>query len=277
MLKFFNKNYLQDPLEEKEIDSTILKSENKEYNYLCKRPDIKKYCDASACTRHVCGITPQEALNLMEAKQGLGNITEYTSVPPIFYETVEVVESEKVKKFIRVEMTGDVLIDKKRWINALAGMGHFPPRAILKLKDAAFIDMQYERLEKIVKEKADEEASEEYEFKALIYDFIRKQTVSFSKEDLLENACYVDKKTSKLDFKLDNLMSYLKTQKINTPRRKVTFQIKHFLKGEKINGSVVNKITNKKVSVPTWRFKSDPDKYEVLGDDAKPVIDYEKN
>ena len=23
-------------------------------------------------------------------------------------------------------------------------------------------------------------------------------------------------------------------------------------------------------------FKSDPDKYEVLGDDAKPVIDYEK-
>ena len=38
--------------------------------------------------------------------------------------------------------------------------------------------MQYERLEKRVKEKADEEASEEYEFKAW-YDFIRKQTVSF--------------------------------------------------------------------------------------------------
>ena len=223
-----------------------------------------------------CGITPKEALDLIEATQGLGNITEYTSVPPIFYETVEVIQADKVKKFIRVEMTGDVLIDKKRWINALTSMGNFPPIAIVKLKEAAFLDMQYERLEKIVKEKADEEASEDYEFKALIYDFIRKQTVSFIKEDLLENACYVDKKTSLLDFKLDNFMNYLKTQKINTPRRKVTFKLKHFLQAEKVNGSVVNKVTNKKVSVPTWRFESDPDKYEVLGDDAKPVIDYEK-
>ena len=39
--------------------------------------------------------------------------------------------------------------------------------------------MQYERLEKRVKEKADEEASEDYEFKMLVYEFIRKQTVSF--------------------------------------------------------------------------------------------------
>ena len=174
-------------------------------------------------------------------------------------------------------MTGDVLINKKLWINALTSMGNFPPIAIVKLKEAAFLDMQYERLEKRVKEKADEEASEEYEFKALVYDFIRKQTVSFLKEDLLENACYVDKKTSLLDFKLDNFMNYLKTQKINTPRRKITFKLKHFLQAEKINGTVINKITNKKKSIPTWRFKSDPDKYEVLGDDAKPVIDYEKN
>ena len=157
LLKFFNKNYLQDPLEEKEIDSTILKSENKEYKYLCKRPDIKKYCDPSACTRHVCGITPQEALDLVEATQGLGNITEYTSMPPIFYETVEVTQADKVKKFIRVEMTGDVLINKKLWINALTSMGNFPPIAIVKLKEAAFLDMQYERLEKRVKEKAEEE------------------------------------------------------------------------------------------------------------------------
>ena len=75
---------------------------------------------------------------------------------------------------------------------------------------------------------------------------------------MLENACYVDKKTSLLDFKLDNFMEFLKTQKINTPRRKVTFKLKHFLQAEKVNG-VVNKRTLKRVSVPTWRFKSDPE------------------
>ena len=62
LLKHFNKNYLQDPLEEKEIDNTILKSKDREYNYLCKRPDIKKYCDVSGCLRHICGITPQGSI-----------------------------------------------------------------------------------------------------------------------------------------------------------------------------------------------------------------------
>ena len=50
-------------------------------------------------------------------------------------------------------MTGDVLINKKLWINALTSMGNFPPIAIVKLKEAAFLDMEYERLEKELKKK----------------------------------------------------------------------------------------------------------------------------
>jgi len=52
LLKHFNREYMARPLEEKEIDNTILKSTDREYNYLCKRPPIKKYCDASACIRN---------------------------------------------------------------------------------------------------------------------------------------------------------------------------------------------------------------------------------
>ena len=77
MLHYFNKNYLDEPLEEKEINNTILKSENKEYNYLCKRPEIKKFCDVSACTRHICGITPEKALEVANAKEAMGHIVEY--------------------------------------------------------------------------------------------------------------------------------------------------------------------------------------------------------
>ena len=36
LLKYFNKEYMTHPLEEKEIDNTILKSTDREYKYLCK-------------------------------------------------------------------------------------------------------------------------------------------------------------------------------------------------------------------------------------------------
>ena len=64
LLKYFNQEYMARPVEEKEIQNTVLKSKDKEYKYLCKKPTIKKYCDSSACTRHVCGITPLDAEKL---------------------------------------------------------------------------------------------------------------------------------------------------------------------------------------------------------------------
>ena len=53
LLKYFNQEYMARPVEEKEIQNTIFKSKDKEYKYLCKKPTITKYCDSSACTRHL--------------------------------------------------------------------------------------------------------------------------------------------------------------------------------------------------------------------------------
>ena len=55
----------------------------------------KKYCDPSACTRHICGITPQQASELVGAEEALGQITQYCSDPPIFYESVVVKTNDK--------------------------------------------------------------------------------------------------------------------------------------------------------------------------------------
>ena len=49
-------------------------------------------------------------------------------------------------------------------------------------------------------------------------------------------------------------MNYLKTQKINTPKEKITFKLKHLLQAEKINGTVINKITTRKNQLSNMAF-----------------------
>ena len=85
---------------------------DKEYNYLCKRPDIKRFCDPSACTRHICGITPEKALEIANAKEAMGHIVEYKSNPPMYFEHTEVQDGNKMK-LIRVEMSGSEIINKE--------------------------------------------------------------------------------------------------------------------------------------------------------------------
>ena len=280
LLKHFNQEYMARPLEEKEIDNTVLKSTDREYKYLCKRTQIKKHCDASACVRHLCGISPEQAADLVEAEQAVGDITEYTSKPPIFYESVDV-KNRTGDGFVRikVEMQGSDLIDKQKWVNILANAGNFPHPAVLKMKPIDFQAFQYARLEKRVYEEADEEASDLYEFKIMVYNFVRKATVSFDKSVLLDNGCYVDQKTHDLHFKLGRLVEYFRSQKDNTSIKKICFNLRHIMKAKKNNGKVYNPASKKEVSCPTWQFVSDPNEYHVLGDNSKPTnqITHEEN
>ena len=89
-----------------------------------------------------------------------------------------------------------------------------------------FQAFQYARLEKRVYEEADEEASDQYDFKVMVYNFVRKATVSFDKETLLDNGCYVDSKTNVLHFKLSRLVEYFRSQKDSTSTKKICFNLK---------------------------------------------------
>ena len=280
LLKYFNQEYMARPVEEKEIQNTVLKSKDKEYKYLCKKPTIKKYCDSSACTRHVCGITPLDAEKLVKATQALGKITRYLSEPPIFFESVDVKnENGSGYKRIRIEMQGEDIINKQKWLNKLANQGCFPHISLHEQKSSDFLVMQYERLENCLNEAADEEASEDFEFKSIIYSFVNKMTVSYNKEDLLKNACYVNKDTHELDFKLPSLMEYLKSNHIKIPANQLTLKLKKIMGAKKINGTVYDEVLDKQRSYPTWRFKSDTDKYvvQITGSAAKQIEHDQEN
>ena len=280
LLKYFNQEYMARPVEEKEIQNTIFKSKDKEYKYLCKKPTITKYCDSSACTRHLCGITPLDAEKLVKATQALGKITKYLSEPPIFFESVDVKnENGSGYKRIRIEMQGEDIINKQKWLNKLANQGYFPHISLHEQKSSDFLVMQYERLENCLNEAADEEASEDFEFKSIIYSFVNKMTVSYNKEDLLKNACYVNKDTHELDFKLPSLMEYLKSNHIKIPANQLTLKLKKIMGAKKINGTVYDEVLDKQRSYPTWRFKSDTDKYvvQITGSAAKQIEHDQEN
>ena len=263
IVSHFNKTYMEEPLTESEIETTVFKSEDKEFKYLCKRPKIKAYCDPSACVRHVCGITPEQALELVGAEEALGQITQYCSDPPIFCESVDVKKSDKGgHKRIRIEMEGSVFLYKDKYLTRLANAGHFPHDAILDKKSTEFRKMNLARLAKRNYEKAAEESTPEYEFKALIHDFLSKCTVSVISSHLLDGACYYNQETKEMDIRINKLMDYLKANRDFRPIRKIAFDLKHLLKAEKINGKVKDTFGKDK-SCPTWRFKEDRENFII--------------
>ena len=278
LLKNFNKEFMEDPLAEDEIEKTIFKSADRNYNYSCKKPNIKKWCDPSACVRHMCGIAPEKAEEIKKVEEALGQIVEFCSKPPVYYESLDVKSNDgEGYRRVRVKMSGSEIINKEKYINKLADAGHFPHITVLEKKPKEFVEMQYARLDKRIFEKAEKEASDDYEFITTFYGFVNQNTVSFDKEHLLLGTCYVNQENKELDFKLDRFFRYLKSQKDNSKPAEVIMKLKEVLGARKIRGTVFDKGLDKDVSCVTWRVTSDPEQYKVLGDDAKKIGHDEEN
>ena len=202
-------------------------------------------------------------MELVEAKEALGNITQYCSTPPIFYDSVDVKKADGIGyRRIRVEMIGSYFRHKDKYLDALANAGHFAHESLQNLNPTKFRTLMMDRLEKRIYEKAEEESTPEYEFRALIWDFLNKCTVSVVKSHLLDGACYWNQATKEMDIRLYKLLDYLRANRDFRPIRKLTFDLKHILNAEKINGTVKNNHGIYK-SCPTWRFKEDRENFII--------------
>ncbi len=134
--------------------------------------------------------------------------------------------------------------------------------------------MNLTRLAIRIYEKAEEEATPEYEFKTLMWDFLSKCTVSIVKSHLLDGACYYNQKTKEMDIRLPKLLSYLRANRDLRSIRKLTFDLKHVLQAEKINGTVKDALGNYK-SCPTWRYKEDRDNFVITLNQGQELLELE--
>ena len=278
LLREFNSNSMVEPLEEKEIIKIGESLEKLEYKYKCKSPQIKKYCDVSKCKTNPAGITPDEAKELITAHDILGSINEYGSVPPKFFMYVQVKETTNTLKHVRVEFTGSELKNKTLFMKKLHDWGHFPPKVLDQMKPNDFADFIDGLLERRGFEEASEEANIDFDFKVLMRDFLEKTTVSLDKADILDGACFYDEKKGMMHFKLSKLQQYLQAARQPMPTKELTFKINKILYGKKDNGSVVNRMGQKK-SCTTWKYPEKSENFVVTlnGQEAVEEIEHEKN
>jgi hypothetical protein len=278
LLREFNSNSMVEPLDEKEILIVSQSLKKNEYKYKCKVPQIKKYCDVSKCKTNPAGITPDEAKELITAHDILGSIHEYGSVPPKFFMYVQVKKTSDTLKPVRVEFTGSELKNKMLFMKKLHDWGHFPPKVLDQMKPNDFADFIDGLLERRGFEVASEEANIDFDFKVLMRDFLEKTTVSLDKADMLDGACFYDRKKQVMHFKLNKLQQYLQAARQPMHSRELTFKITKILNGKKNNGKVFDRLGQEK-SCPTWEYPEDRENFVITlnGQEAMEEIENEKN
>ena len=278
LLREFNSNSMVEPLDEKEILIVSQSLKKNEYKYKCKVPQIKKYCDVSKCKTNPAGITPDEAKELITAHDILGSIHEYGSVPPKFFMYVQVKKTSETLKPVRVEFTGSELKNKMLFMKKLHDWGHFPPKVLDQMKPNDFADFIDGLLERRGFEVASEEANIDFDFKVLMRDFLEKTTVSLDKADMLDGACFYDRKKQVMHFKLNKLQQYLQAARQPMHSRELTFKITKILNGKKNNGKVFDRLGQEK-SCPTWEYPEDRENFVITlnGQEAMEEIENEKN
>jgi hypothetical protein len=278
LLSDFNTNNISPPLDEKIVTKLTEQLTNNDYNPKCKVKCIKKYCDVSLCKRNPFGIDPEYAKELYAVEDILGMIYEYGSIPPKFFMYVKVKAKGDTLKDVRVEFKGSELKTKKAFITKLEDFGHFPPKAIKNMKSTDFDDFMDARLAVRTFEEASEEAHHDYDFIALIREFVEKTTVSLNKWDLLEGACYYDTKKKTMHFRLERLQQYLRATRQPMKSQELTFKLTKILKAKKNNGYIKNKLGVKK-SKPTWTYPESRENFTLTleGEETLEKIEHEKN
>tara|TARA_R110000737_G_scaffold331221_1_gene347346 strand:+ start:240 stop:1898 length:1659 start_codon:yes stop_codon:yes gene_type:complete len=276
LLREFNNEHIKPSLEEKEISKIIESLEKNEYKYKCKVPGIKKYCDASACKRNVFGITPEEAVDIIQAEETLGQIFEYSSVPPKYYMYVKVKKGKTKLEDVRVEFKGSDLMDKKIFISKLQDFGYFPPRALERMKIEDFKDVMEERIDKKTTEEATEEATVDHDFRSLMYNFLETTTVSIEKIHLLHGTCYYDLEEKNMHFRLVDLKKYLSGERISMSASELMFKIQKILKAKKVNGKAKTK-EGGEISCPSWVFPEDVGNFVITVVDGTTLKLTDKN
>ena len=96
---------------------------------------------------------------------------------------------------------------------------------------------------------------------------------------MFNQGCYVNKETKELDFRLPNLMNYLKARNIKINVNELTFKLKEILKARKVNGTVYDEVLKQNKSCPTWRFEADTNEYvvQITGTERKVIEHDEKD
>jgi len=241
-----NRRYFEPPMTHDEVTKTI-KTLQRDYKYTCQKPVIRRVCNPKLCITRKYGIGAGEQVS--EAKDVLGDITEYTSRPPRFFLDVQPVDLEKLR--VRVEVDFNTLRKKDSFYDAV---GNQASVWLPEMKAHIYNELMKEKFDNRSYEKAPEEASEDYEFKELFNEFLEAVNAYDQRKFLLDNVNYFDPVTNSLEFNLNIFSKFLKAKDYKIARPDLCTRIKRVLKAEKKKGTAISN-KKEKVSVVTWKIE----------------------
>jgi len=195
-LETINQTYVKPPARAETILKVVKPHRKKSYFYTCEQSPLKDYCNRELCLARLFGIGQSDK----EPKIKLGLLRKVETEPPVWYLEVEGTELEFQTKD---------LLDQFRFRRICFERIHLIPPT---LKPVTWDRMLQERLDKVERIEAPEDAGPEGQFRFHLQNFCTIG-VSDEKDGLLRGRPWTDEENNLTHFVSGDLIRYLNSKK----------------------------------------------------------------
>lgn len=226
LIENFNRKYCSPMLSASEIvkiQETIAK--HPEYQYNCKDPKLKSYCNVPLCKNQKYGLSAAVTMPI------LSDAVKVVSDPCIYFLTVD---------DVRIELTTDELYDQNKFAKkCIDAVNVMPP----KLKHEEWRQMVNNLLSTRREIIAPDEISRLGKFNEIMEDFSKAINPQFTREDIARDLPYYNKEKGELWFRMKALETYLTQQRLQYARSDLFIKLKA-MKGKDKQVKIANKNYN---------------------------------
>ena len=209
IIEEFNRKYCVPMLSASEIvkiQESIAK--HPEYQYQCKDPQLKSYCNVPLCKNQKHGLSSAVTMPI------LADVVKLVSDPCIYFLTVD---------DVRIELTVDELYDQNKFAKkCIDAVNIMPP----KLKHEEWRQLINNLLSTRRELIAPDDVSRQGKFEEIIEDFSKAINPQFKKEEIARDLPYYNKDTGELWFRLKALEQYLAQQRVQYVRSELYIKLK---------------------------------------------------
>lgn len=209
LIEEFNRKYCLPMLSANEvvkIQETITK--HPEYQYQCKDPMLKAYCNVPLCKNKKYGLSQAITMPI------LSDLVKINSDPCVYFLSVN---------DVRIELLVDDLYDQVRFAKkCIEAVNILPP----KLKFDEWRQLINNLLAVRREINAPEEVSRYGKFSELIEEFSYAINPSFDKQDIARDLPWYNQESGELWFRLKSLETFLNNQKVRYERSELFTRIK---------------------------------------------------
>lgn len=190
-LEEFNAQYMDPPLESKEVQNTVKQLEKKDYGYKCSDLPLKGFCNAGVCRTLRFGIG-------RNSLPDIGGLARIPSDQPVWFLTIETA---------RVELTTEQLQNQRLFQRVCMDAIKRTPHPI---PERQWVDLIQGLMDKCEDIEIPPEASMAGHFFNLLESFCTDGNMSaVSKEDLFRGKPWTDEEKGLTYFRMQDLEEYL--------------------------------------------------------------------